>query len=100
MKFASLNALVPRVFKGPLVHVSCCMAQLLSKLFKQLRQNEGTRSDLLDGAPFIQVRIAQKRRILAAAAAAGVSVAFGSPLGGVLFGLEGTAVNYKPGFYR
>ena len=33
--------------------------------------------------------LAQKRRILAAAAAAGVSVAFGSPLGGVLFGLEG-----------
>lgn len=35
------------------------------------------------------VRIAQKRKLLAAAAAAGVSVAFGSPLGGVLFGLEG-----------
>ena len=32
---------------------------------------------------------ASKRRVLAAAAAAGVSVAFGSPLGGVLFGLEG-----------
>lgn len=32
---------------------------------------------------------AQKRKILAAAAVAGVSVAFGSPLGGVLFGLEG-----------
>jgi chloride channel 3/4/5 len=32
---------------------------------------------------------AQKRKLLAAAAAAGVSVAFGSPLGGVLFGLEG-----------
>ena len=31
---------------------------------------------------------ALKRRILAAAAAAGISVAFGSPLGGVLFGLE------------
>lgn len=35
------------------------------------------------------ISLAQKRRILAAAAAAGVSVAFGSPLGGVLFGLEG-----------
>jgi len=35
---------------------------------------------------------AQKRKILGAAAAAGVSVAFGSPLGGVLFGLEGTSI--------
>ena len=33
--------------------------------------------------------LAQKRKILAAAAAAGISVAFGSPLGGVLFCLEG-----------
>ena len=32
--------------------------------------------------------LAQKRRLLASAAAAGISVAFGSPLGGVLFGLE------------
>lgn len=30
----------------------------------------------------------RKRLILSAASAAGVSVAFGSPLGGVLFGLE------------
>ncbi|ETW79134.1 chloride channel [Heterobasidion irregulare TC 32-1] len=57
--------------EGPLVHVSCCMAFLLSRLFKQFRDNE-----------------AHKRKLLAAAAAAGVSVAFGSPLGGVLFGLE------------
>jgi len=75
------------------------MAQLLSKLFKQLRQNEGTRGDPLADVPIIQVRIAQKRRILAAAAAAGVSVAFGSPLGGVLFGLEGTMVNQIPAFH-
>ncbi|KAI0923449.1 hypothetical protein AcW1_006407 [Taiwanofungus camphoratus] len=57
--------------EGPLVHVSCCMAYLLSRMFKQVHSNE-----------------AQKRKLLAAAAVAGVSVAFGSPLGGVLFGLE------------
>ncbi|KNZ72656.1 H(+)/Cl(-) exchange transporter 3 [Termitomyces sp. J132] len=57
--------------EGPLVHVACCMAFGLSRLFSQFSQNE-----------------AQKRKLLAAAAAAGVSVAFGSPLGGVLFGLE------------
>ncbi|KAF8196803.1 chloride channel [Mycena galopus ATCC 62051] len=57
--------------EGPLVHVACCMAYLLSRFFKQFRNSE-----------------AQQRKLLAAAAAAGVSVAFGSPLGGVLFGLE------------
>lgn len=47
------------------------MAYLFSRPFKQFRNNE-----------------AVKRKLLAAAASAGVSVAFGSPLGGVLFGLE------------
>lgn len=41
--------------------------------------------------------IAQKRKLLAAAAVAGVSVAFGSPLGGVLFGLEGTRNGHHAG---
>jgi chloride channel 3/4/5 len=67
------------------------MAYLLSRLFKQFRHNEckylTTRSCYLK--LICMISLAQKRRVLAAAAAAGVSVAFGSPLGGVLFGLEG-----------
>jgi len=58
--------------EGPLVHVACCIALLASKRFRRFNENE-----------------AEKRHILAAASAAGVSVAFGSPLGGVLFALEG-----------
>ncbi|KIY43083.1 Cl-channel protein [Fistulina hepatica ATCC 64428] len=57
--------------EGPLVHVACCMAFCLSRFFKQFNYSESRR-----------------RKLLAAAATAGVSVAFGSPLGGVLFGLE------------
>ncbi|KAI9807777.1 MAG: hypothetical protein M1825_005082 [Sarcosagium campestre] len=57
--------------EGPLVHVACCCANLLMKLSTTLRDNE-----------------ARKREVLSAAAAAGISVAFGSPIGGVLFSLE------------
>ncbi|KAH9913990.1 chloride channel [Epithele typhae] len=57
--------------EGPLVHVACCWSFLMSRILRQGRQTE-----------------ARKRKLLAAAAASGVSVAFGSPLGGVLFGLE------------
>lgn len=57
--------------EGPLVHVACCCANLLMKPFDSLNNNE-----------------ARKREALSAAAAAGISVAFGAPIGGVLFSLE------------
>ncbi|KAK6348298.1 hypothetical protein TWF718_006103 [Orbilia javanica] len=57
--------------EGPLVHVACSCANILMKPFHSISQNE-----------------ARKREILSAAAAAGISVAFGSPIGGVLFSLE------------
>ncbi|GAA5920641.1 hypothetical protein JCM1841_006972 [Sporobolomyces salmonicolor] len=57
--------------EGPLVHVACCIGDLMLRPFTALRENG-----------------ARQREILSAAAAAGVSVAFGAPLGGVLFSLE------------
>ncbi|KAI0603528.1 chloride channel [Biscogniauxia sp. FL1348] len=57
--------------EGPLVHVACCCANLFIKLFPNINTNE-----------------ARKREVLSAAAASGISVAFGSPIGGVLFSLE------------
>ncbi|QGA19635.1 hypothetical protein EYB26_007324 [Talaromyces marneffei] len=57
--------------EGPLVHVACCCANILMKPFDTLNNNE-----------------ARKREVLSAAAAAGISVAFGAPIGGVLFSLE------------
>ena len=57
--------------EGPLVHVACCCANLFMKLFDGINGNE-----------------ARKRETLSAAAASGISVAFGAPIGGVLFSLE------------
>ncbi|KAG8854438.1 hypothetical protein FRB96_007500 [Tulasnella sp. 330] len=65
--------------EGPLVHVSCCAASLFLSLI-------GPKSR--DGSPGRSQNESQRRKTLAAAATAGVAVAFGSPLGGVLFGLE------------
>ncbi|KAI0118730.1 chloride channel [Nemania sp. FL0031] len=57
--------------EGPLVHVACCCANLFTKIFPDINGNE-----------------ARKRAVLSAAASSGISVAFGSPIGGVLFSLE------------
>ncbi|XP_045476056.1 H(+)/Cl(-) exchange transporter 5-like [Harmonia axyridis] len=57
--------------EGPMVHIACCIGNILSYLFPKYGRNE-----------------AKKREILSASAAAGVSVAFGAPIGGVLFSLE------------
>lgn len=67
--------------------MACCMSFMIIKLLKKYVHNEGPYF-LLSALAMLNVHIAQKRRILAAAASAGISVAFGSPLGGVLFGLE------------
>ncbi|KAI0985031.1 hypothetical protein GJ496_010668 [Pomphorhynchus laevis] len=57
--------------EGPFVHIGCCCGNILSYLFRKYGSNEG-----------------KKREILSAGAAVGIAVAFGAPLGGVLFSLE------------
>ncbi|KAI9140121.1 chloride channel [Paraphysoderma sedebokerense] len=57
--------------EGPLVHIACCIGNVMSRFSTKYNKNEGKR-----------------RELLSAAASAGVSVAFGAPIGGVLFSLE------------
>ncbi|PCH36055.1 Cl-channel protein [Wolfiporia cocos MD-104 SS10] len=57
--------------EGPSVHVACCIGNLVASLFSRYSRSQG-----------------KMREILTASSAAGVAVAFGSPIGGVLFSIE------------
>ncbi|WWC90776.1 uncharacterized protein L201_005713 [Kwoniella dendrophila CBS 6074] len=65
--------------EGPLVHISSCIGNIVSRMFLKFECNE-----------------AKRREILSAACAAGVSVAFGAPVGGVLFSLEEVSYYFPP----
>ncbi|AEO55091.1 hypothetical protein MYCTH_2298521 [Thermothelomyces thermophilus ATCC 42464] len=64
--------------EGPSVHYAVCTGNVISRLFAKYRRNAS-----------------KTREVLSACAAAGVAVAFGSPIGGVLFSLEEMS-NYFP----
>ena len=57
--------------EGPSVHYAVCTGNVISRYFDKYRRNAS-----------------KQREIFTATAAAGVAVAFGSPIGGVLFSLE------------
>ncbi|OJJ50809.1 hypothetical protein ASPZODRAFT_137946 [Penicilliopsis zonata CBS 506.65] len=63
--------------EGPSVHFAVCTGNVISRLFNKYKQNAS-----------------KTREILTAAAGAGVAVAFGSPIGGVLFSLEEVATYF------
>jgi chloride channel 3/4/5 len=64
---------------GPLVHIACCWGNIFARRFTKYNTNE-----------------VKKREILSASVAAGVSAAFGSPIGGVLFSLESLSSYFPP----
>jgi chloride channel 3/4/5 len=56
--------------EGPFVHIGACVGDLTAKLFPSYRLE------------------AKKRELISAGAAGGLAVAFGAPVGGVIFALE------------
>ncbi|KAJ9614396.1 hypothetical protein H2200_002532 [Cladophialophora chaetospira] len=65
--------------EGPYVHIATCVGNIACRFFPKYNLNDGKR-----------------REVLSASAAAGVAVAFGSPLGGVLFSLEEVSYYFPP----
>ncbi|KAL9711922.1 hypothetical protein Ac2012v2_004996 [Leucoagaricus gongylophorus] len=65
--------------EGPFVHIASCIGNIVSRIANKYENNE-----------------AKRREILSAACAAGVSVAFGAPIGGTLFSLEEVSYYFPP----
>ncbi|KAF2875373.1 voltage-gated protein/chloride channel-like protein [Massariosphaeria phaeospora] len=65
--------------EGPYVHIATCIGNIACRLFSKYSKNDGKR-----------------REVLSASAASGVAVAFGAPIGGVLFSLEEVSYYFPP----
>ena len=55
------------------MHISCCVGNIVSRLFLKFECNEG-RSAVIRSIPSLTIILAKRREILSAACAAGVSV--------------------------
>jgi chloride channel 3/4/5 len=65
--------------EGPYVHIATCVGNIACRFFSKYNLNDGKR-----------------REVLSASAASGVGVAFGAPIGGVLFSLEEVSYYFPP----
>lgn len=65
--------------EGPFVHLATCVGNISCRLFPKYAGND-----------------LKRRQVLSAASSAGVALAFGSPLGGVLFSLEEVSYYFLP----
>ncbi|KAI9702544.1 MAG: hypothetical protein M1836_001024 [Candelina mexicana] len=65
--------------EGPYVHIATCAGNIACRLFSKYHHND-----------------AKRREVLSASAASGVAVAFGAPIGGVLFSLEEVSYYFPP----
>ena len=77
--------------EGPSVHVACSFGNVVARQFRRYDQSH-CKSLVLITVVWADKK-AKMREIVTASSAAGVAVAFGSPIGGVLFAIE---VSFSP----
>lgn len=65
--------------EGPYVHIATAIGNVCCRIFRKYHDND-----------------AKRREVLSASAASGVGVAFGAPIGGVLFSLEEVSYYFPP----
>lgn len=73
------------------MHVACCIGNLVASLFTEFSRSQGRSISITQkmvGDKHDSWNAGKMREIQTASSAAGVAVAFGSPIGGVMFSIE------------